>query len=345
MEKHNIFITGDIVPFAFLGENEYSIANLTKDLKALSVKEGDDLVVDINTYGGDTESGFAMYNQLLRFKNEKNITLTTRVTGYCASIGTVILLAGDKRIGNKFNTPFVHNAWTMIEGDANVMTKVAEELHKTNDKIANLYAERTSIDFETAQQLMNNSDFIDSEKVLEYGFYTEIENQNILNSINYKKNDKMNFKDQIREIFNEFFPKQTKNKIVYTSTNIEVDFYDLAEGEPIVVGSKARAGGEDVTGEHIIEDVTYIFENGEVVTIVEPTDGETEDVMNLKAEIETLKAELETFKNTIEEQKNEIQNYVNFKNKVMNFVPEAPIVEKREAKEETKKQVRTFNFK
>lgn len=124
-----------------------------------------------------------------------------------------------------------------------------------------------------------------------------------------------------------------------------MDFYELAEGEPIVVGSKARAGGEPVTGEHIIEDVTYIFENGEVATIVEPTDGESEDVMNLKAENEALKAELESFKNTIEEQKNEIQNYVNFKNKVMNFIPDAPIVEKSEPKEEPKNQIRKFNFK
>jgi ATP-dependent protease ClpP protease subunit len=346
MEKHNIFISGDIVPFVS-GENQYSIANLTKDLKAISVKEGDELVVDINTYGGDTESGFAMYNQLLRFKNENKISLTTRVTGYCASIGTVLLLAGDKRIGNKFNTPFVHNAWTNVKGNSKDAYKLAEDLSKTDDKIANLYAEKTSIDFETAKNLMNNSDFIDAEKILEYGFYTEIENQNILNSINYKTNDKMNFKDQIREIFNEFFPKETiKNKIVYTSTNIEVDFYELAEGEPIQVGSKARAGGEPVTGEHIIEDVTYIFENGEVAQIVEDAPEESEEVMNLKAENEALKAEIETFKNTIENQKTEIQNYIAFKNKVMNFVPEAPVVEPAEPKPAPNKtQVRTFNFK
>ena len=345
MEKHNIFITGDIVPFAFWGENEYSISNLTNDLKGLSVKEGDELVVDINTYGGDTETGFAMYNQLLRFKNENKISLTTRVTGYCASIGTVILLAGDKRIGNKFNTPFVHNAWTFTEGDAKEMQKVAEDLQKTNDKIANLYAERTSIDFETAKNLMNNSDFIDAEKVLEYGFYTEIENQNILNSINYKINNRMNFTDEVRKIFNEFFPKQTKNKIVYTSTNIEVDFYELAEGEPIQVGSKATAGGEPVTGEHIIDDVTYVFEAGEVTEIVEDAPDDNEEVMNLRAENEALKAEIETFKNTIEDQKNEIQNYIAFKNKVMNFVPEEPKVGKQNPKPEEKNKVRTFNFK
>ncbi len=345
MEKHNIFISGDIVPFSFRGENEYSIANLTNDLKALSVKEGDVLIVDINTYGGDTETGFAMYNQLLRFKNENKISLTTRVTGYCASIGSVILLAGDKRIGNKYNNPFVHNAWTSVVGDSNEMQKVAEDLQKTNDKIANLYAERTSIDFVTAKNLMNNSDFIDAEKVLEYGFYTEIENQNILNSINYKINNKMNFADEVRKIFNEFFPKQTKNKIVYTSTNVEVNFYELEEGEPIQVGSKATAGGEPVTGEHIIEDVTYIFEAGAVTEIVEDAPEDNEEVMNLRAENEALKAEIETFKNTIEEQKNEIQNYIAFKNKVMNFVPEEPKVEKQNPKPEEKNKVRTFNFK
>jgi len=211
MKVHNIFISGDIVPFTFWGENEYSIANLTADLKALVVSEGDELIADINTYGGDTETGFAMYNQLLRFKNENKISLTTRVTGYCASIGTVILLAGDKRIGNQYNNPFVHNAWTMAVGDANEMKKVYEDLQKTNDKITSIYVERTNIDFETAKALMNANDFLDPSRVLEYGFYTEIENQKILNSINYKNNNNMDFKEQLKQIYNKMF--HTQNKI------------------------------------------------------------------------------------------------------------------------------------
>jgi ATP-dependent protease ClpP protease subunit len=84
MTEHKIFISDD------------SIESLTNDLNGLkNVVENDTLIVDINTFGGNAETGFAMYNQLLRFKTENKINLTTRITGYCASIARVTLLAGD----------------------------------------------------------------------------------------------------------------------------------------------------------------------------------------------------------------------------------------------------------
>jgi len=344
MKVHNIFISGDIVPFTFWGENEYSIANLTADLKALVVSEGDELIADINTYGGDTETGFAMYNQLLRFKNENKISLTTRVTGYCASIGTVILLAGDKRIGNQYNNPFVHNAWTMAVGDANEMKKVYEDLQKTNDKITSIYVERTNIDFETAKALMNANDFLDPSRVLEYGFYTEIENQKILNSINYKNNNNMDFKEQLKQIYNKMF--HTQNKMVYSADNVEIDFYELADGEEPVVGSKAKISDQPAVGEYVMPSgETYVFVDG-ALSEIKPKEDATDNVEALKAENENLKAEIESLKNSVQNQKSEIEKHIAFKNEVFNLKIETPAnAIPLIAKPTNKKEVITYNFK
>ena len=334
MATHNITISGDIVPFTYenLSENEYCINDLQKSLNALVVAENDNVIVGINTFGGDTESGFAMYNLLQRFKNENNISLTARVDGYCASIGVVLLLAGDKRIGNQYVTPFVHNAWTWSAGDANEFIKVAEDLQKTNNKIAKLYSERTNIDFDTSIQLMNNSEYIDNEKVLEYGFYTELENQPInliLNSLskirNFNNKLDMNVSEQVKAIYNKLFGN-VKNKIVFTAENKEVDFYELEDGDPVVLGVKANFDGQPASGEIIMSTgETYVFENGVLTEIKEVV--ADDEMANLKAEIEVLKTENASLKETQNSLNASLEKFKEFKNQVMNLKPDAPNVE------------------
>ena len=349
MAKHEIDIVGDITPFNYYdGDGTYSVQNLKNSLSNLSVNANDELIVGINTYGGDTEAGFAIYNILQRFKNENNITLTTRVDGYCASIGVVILLAGDKRIGNKFSTPFIHNAWTMAIGDSHEMKRISEDLEKTNNKIATLYAERTNIDFETAKALMNNDDFVDEAKVLEYGFYTELENEtqslnkifNSFRNINNLNNNNMNKK--VEAIYNKLFGN-VKNKIVYTAENAELDFVDLADSDVIEVGAKATIGGAPAHGEYVMADGnTFVFEAGVLTEIKEM---EADDEMQaLKDENESLIAEIETLKASQNSLNSEIAKYKEFKNQVLNLKTEEPAKETTPAKE-TKKEIRNFNFK
>lgn len=351
MAIHNISISGDIAPFSYedWSENEYSIKSLQNNLDALVVAENDEVIVGINTFGGDVDAGFSIYNLLLRFKNENKIQLTTRVDGYCASIGVVVLLAGDKRIGNQYVTPFVHNAWTSGVGDANEFKKMAEDLRKTNDKIAKLYAEKTNIDFDTAINLMNADNFIDAEKVLEYGFYTELENQPINMIMNSFKNFRnfnnkldMNVNEQIKAIYNKLFG--VKNKIVFTVENKELDFYELADGDAIVVGVKANFDGKKATGEYFVASgEIYVFEEGILTEIKEVV--ADDEMENLKAENENLKAEIETLKEENEVLKEELNKFKDFKNQVLNLKTQEPKNEPKNSKGKKTTTTRTFNFK
>jgi len=59
--------------------------------------------------------------------------------GRCASIATIIFLAGDVRIVTEYTDPFVHNAWCYTMGDAKKVMRTAVDLEKCNDKIAKHY--------------------------------------------------------------------------------------------------------------------------------------------------------------------------------------------------------------
>jgi ATP-dependent protease ClpP protease subunit len=315
---NTIFINGDIVPFGYGQSGVYDIEALNNDLNAIDKTDLKELVIDINTFGGCVTSGFAMANTIRRFASENSIEITTRISGYCSSIGTVIFLAGDKRVGNEYADFFVHNAWTFAVGDKNEMKKQYEDLEKVSNQIAKYYSEKTTIPFDEAVKLMDESTNIDSETALKYGFFTEVENsvkaynslsiRNLLiqnnSKLNFNKNEKkMSTKKQT--LFNKFIEllNGAKNLLVYTDTQDVLDFYDLEEGDTVKVGDKANFMEKKAEGEYKLADgvTTYTFVDGVLDSISEATEDDNTDELAQKdakiAELEAKIAELESATN------------------------------------------------
>lgn len=322
---NTIFINGDIAPFAYGWEGVYDISMLNEELNAIDKTDLKELTIDINTFGGDVTAGFAMANIIRRFATENSVEITTRISGYCSSIGTVIFLAGDKRIGNEYADFFVHNAWTVTVGDKNDMKKQYENLEKVSNQIAKYYSEKTSIPFEEAVRLMDESTNIDSETALKYGFFTEVENtvkaynsasiRNMIiqnnQKININKNEnKMSTKKE--SLFNKFVSllNGAKNLLVYTDTQEVLDFYDLEEGDTVKVGDRANFMDKPANGDYKLADgeTTYMFTNGVLDSISENT--EEDDTMAEKdakiAELEAKIAELEGAVNSKETEINSL---------------------------------------
>ncbi|MGL5233842.1 MAG: Clp protease ClpP [Empedobacter falsenii] len=308
--KHEIKIYGDIVPFKWANDgSEFDLKDLNNALSTLNVEENDELIIGIHTYGGDTATAFGILNTLLRFKRDNNITLTTRVDAWCASSGVIILLAGDKRIGNAYAEPFIHNAWTYgFELTAEDAKKAFEDLTKVNNQIASLYADRTNISQERAIELMNADNFVTAEDALAMGFYTELENVYVTENAlvfnswrqrNSKNNNMSKDKNAERKTIMqriEAFLGGAKNKIVFTADNSELDFFDLDVDATPTVGDKARFEGKPAVGDYVMTTgETYKFTDGELTEIIEKEEEKTEleiENENLKSEIVNLKSQV-----------------------------------------------------
>lgn len=334
MNSHEINIYGDIVPFKMFNDgSEFDRSDLNEVLESLDLKEGDELIYNLHTFGGCVTTAFSMFNKLKRIKNEKKITLVSRSDGFCASSGVILLLAADKRIGSKYLKPFVHNAWTWNPAtDKNEAKKIYEDLEKVDNEIAELYAETTSITKEKALELMNESRDVTIDECLNFGFYTEIENvyssENslILNSLrkinsnnrnlNKSKMSKKNLSqdeaisaiDKILNAIGLGNKSKTKNKMVHDATGeVEIDFPDLEASDTPSAGDKATIDGVAAQGEYLMPNgETYCFEAGELIEIKPKEDEDnsdddwTEEEMNaLKEEVKNLKADLKTKDETI----------------------------------------------
>lgn len=317
-----ISIYGEIVPFKWFDSGfEYDLSDLNRSLEDLKdIKEGEELMINLHCPGGCTVTGFAIFNKLRRFKEEKKITITTRVDGYCASMGVAILLAGDKRIGNAFAEPFVHNAWSWVwDGvDKKSALKIAEDLTRTDNLIATLYEQRTNISQADALALMDAETWLTPEQCMEKGFYTELEDalvpvdKEVFNSYRAQRPTKQNntnnnnnaMSNKRQGIVNKVikFLQSTKNLIVFTAEQKELDFYDLVEGDTPGIGDKAtfdgKPAGDSNEGTYVMASgETYVF-TGEELTTITPADDTEDDTVDLAAENAALKAENEALKAT-----------------------------------------------
>ncbi len=341
--KHEIKLYGEIIELLW-AEQSYEYIDLKyvdSELSKLNVSPGDDVIFNVHSLGGDTAIAFAIYNKIRRFGKENRVSITTRIDGYCASAGVILLLAGDKRIGNKFAEPFVHNAWTYVVGDKNDVEKQFEELEKTDNMIASLYEERTKLTKEKALTLMSEDTWITAEECLEYGFYTELENddtskpvlntekQIIFNSIKRPRNNSINNKmtqeenSLLTEIKNLFKNKKapSKNAMLYTDKNEEVVFAELNEGEKPKVGDAATINGNNASGTvNMADGSTYKFESGKVTEIKEKEGGiDTVTLNSLNEKIDSLLTKYADQENKISAQNSTIESLKGDLKKVTDF--------------------------
>ena len=98
-----------------------------------------ELVVEINSPGGNVWDGLAIYN-MLRGHGAK---VTTRVTGLAASIASIIALAGSTVEMGESALFMIHKASGIQAGNADEMRKMAEMLDKHDEVLAGIYAGKT----------------------------------------------------------------------------------------------------------------------------------------------------------------------------------------------------------
>lgn len=304
----HIYVYGDIYNEQSEWAADYGIVSLSSVVKQIQANpDAEELHVHVHSRGGDVNEGFAIYDVLMASGKK----VTTHIEGLCASIATVIFLAGSVRKMNKNSEFFIHNPWGdpyMMNGfTADDYEKRAEEIRLAETKLQDFYISKTGIDAETLSNMMKEQTTLDAAQSLELKFITEIvETVNAMASLGHNYSNKINMKDSKKALgllakLEAFFKGDTKaleiNAMKMTlkdGTEIETD----SESE-IAVGDTVTQNGEAIAdGEHTLSDDRIIVTAGGKVTEIKPAadpsaqNNGTDETVALKAEIEKLNTEL-----------------------------------------------------
>lgn len=141
-----------------------------KIAKALKEANGEDITIQVNSGGGDVFAGNEIYYLINGYKGRT----TVDITGFAASIATVICCAGQRVRATPGAQYMIHNVSASAHGDYNVMDHTSEILQNANRAISNIYRIKTGISETDLLALMNEETWMDATRAREYGFVDEI---------------------------------------------------------------------------------------------------------------------------------------------------------------------------
>lgn len=122
-----------------------------------------DVVVNVNSPGGDFFEGIAIYN-LLR---EHPAKVTIKVLGLAASAASIIAMAGDEIQISEVGFLMVHNAWAVAVGNRHDFAETAAKLEPFDDAMASLYATRAGVDKAEAASWMDDETWFNGSRAVE----------------------------------------------------------------------------------------------------------------------------------------------------------------------------------
>lgn len=132
---------------------------------ALAEANGDDVVIRINSNGGDIFAGSEIYDLISSY--EGNVLI--RIVGMAASAASVIAMAAVSEIAPT-GLMMIHNVQSGAHGDYRDMEHSAEVLKEANRSIMAAYREKTGMSEDELLSLMDNETFMSADTAVEFGF-------------------------------------------------------------------------------------------------------------------------------------------------------------------------------
>ena len=159
----------------FLGTevNDYTANVIQAQLLYLdSVDSERDINLYLNTPGGSVYAGLGIYDTMQFVKSK----VSTMCTGLAASMGAVLLVAGEKgmRAALPHSRVMIHQPMGGINGQASDIEITAKEILKLKDELYQIISDKSGKSIEQIRQDADRDHWMTSAEALEYGMIDKV---------------------------------------------------------------------------------------------------------------------------------------------------------------------------
>ena len=162
-ENDNTIGIYDPIGYDYWDDSGVTAKRISAALRSL---DGADVVVNINSPGGDVFEGLAIYNLFREYKGH----VTVRVLGVAASAASFIAMAADEIQIARAGFFMIHNAWTGVWGNRNDLRETADFLEQIDDTIADIYHVRSGLSMDELKADMDKERWINGRDAIDSGF-------------------------------------------------------------------------------------------------------------------------------------------------------------------------------
>ncbi len=160
----------------FIGtEIDNDVANVIQAqlLYLQSLDDKADISLYLNTPGGIVSAGLGIYDTMQIISPKVN----TICTGLAASMGSILLAAGEERSILPHARVMIHQPLGGISGQASDILIEAEEIKKCRDELCNILSEHTKQPFDKVFQDMDRDHWFNPQEAIDYGLVDKILNK------------------------------------------------------------------------------------------------------------------------------------------------------------------------
>ncbi|MEQ3655625.1 MAG: ATP-dependent Clp protease proteolytic subunit [Dokdonia sp.] len=159
LQDRRIFLWGQV--------DDKSAKHVVDRLLYLDSLNNDEIQLFINSPGGYVTAGFSMYDTIQMIKSP----VSTICTGLAASMGSILLSAGEK--GRRFIQPharvMIHQPSGGARGQASDIEITAQEIVKTKELSAQILADNCGQSFEKVMKDFQRDHWMGAEESVNYG--------------------------------------------------------------------------------------------------------------------------------------------------------------------------------
>nr|DAT79675.1 MAG TPA: Putative ATP dependent Clp protease [Caudoviricetes sp.] len=168
-ETIDVDIYGVVMNGADYWGEDTGVSNVLSQLQGLDPSQN--IVLHVNSVGGEVSAGVTIYNRLRALQNKKSII----IEGLAASIASIISMAGDEIHMALGSEMMIHNPSSYAFGEADDFEKAAESLRKTKENLIDIYEARTGLTREEIATMMDEETWLTAREALEKGFCTSVD--------------------------------------------------------------------------------------------------------------------------------------------------------------------------
>jgi ATP-dependent Clp protease, protease subunit len=221
--------------FDVLGWPFKDINSMIREVSALKTKN---LLVRLNSPGGDPIDTFALYHAL----KTHSAKVTVRIEAMAASAASFLALAGDDVQAYPSSLMMIHNSWVVAIGNRYELQDTADILEKIDSNMLDIYTAKTKIGKREMSDMMKDETWLNAKEMKEKGFI-----DTILDGKGAKAAFDLSVFSNLPEEF-KVEPGNTEHKL--TERELEKalrDVYGLSQNKAkaILAGCKKADGDED----------------------------------------------------------------------------------------------------
>ena len=166
----SLLVGGELVLYGFVGDNYWDEGfTSTQVLDALAEVGADtDITVRINSGGGFSHEGIAIYNALMRHKGKVRV----EVDAMAASAASIIAMAGDEIIMRRGADMMIHDPSGVTFGTAAAHEAAVTRLNNHATSMVSIYADRSGENAEVIRAEMQAELWMNGEDAVARGYAT-----------------------------------------------------------------------------------------------------------------------------------------------------------------------------